>query len=288
MIDGYQVPDPNGTRRSREYGWSVGFGLQRADGLTPSEYAYDVARRQVNGDISYNQAALEIAGYHIDHPEQAEHFEADIVSQRISELLQTTAFAFSSGALRMIHKRLFKGVLPREWTGEWRYENITKSEPVLHGETVQYSDYMWIEPTLDYDFSEEKKRQGGYQRTDRRQVADSVFSFLSGIWQIHPFREGNTRATAAFGILYLRFLGFDVGDEPFVRHSQYLRDALALANVSDPASRDDGPLHDFTQALLFDPSIRLASLRESENHETNGNETTALDTDQDPSPTRTR
>ena len=261
MIDGYKVADPNGTHKSREYGWNVGFGLQQADGLTPSEYAYDVARRQVKGFITYRQAAEEISEYHAEHPDQSEHREADIVSQRISELLQTPAFAFGPGVLKMIHKRLFTGVLPDEWAGEWRTQNITKNEPVLHGETVQYSDFMWIEPTLEYDFSEEKKKQGAYQRADRHQVATSVFSFLSGIWQIHPFREGNTRTTATFGILYLRFLGFDVNNEPFARHSQYFRDALALANASNPELKTDKPLRAFTEARLFDPSAQLPSLR---------------------------
>lgn len=267
MIDGYQVMDPNGSRRSREYGWTVGFGLQQADGLIPSEYAYDVAHRQIEGSITYAQAAKEITEYHATHPDQSEHREADIVSQRISELLQTPSFAFSPVVLKMIHGRLFEGVLPDEWTGAWRTQNITKQEPVLHGESVQYSDFMWIEPTLEYDFSEEKKRQGSYQRAERQHVADSVFSFLSGVWQIHPFREGNTRTTATFGILYLRFLGFEVNNEPFARHSQYFRDALTLDNASDPDLKDDEPLRRFTRALLFDPTIELDSLRESTHHE---------------------
>ena len=261
MIDGYKVADPEGTPESREYGWTVGFGLQRADGLEPSGYAREVAKRQIDGDITYARAADEIERYHRDNPDEAGHREADVVAQRISELLQTPAFAFSPAALRMIHGRLFAGVLPDGWTGAWRSQNITKAEPVLNGESVQYSDFVWIEPTLEYDFGEERARQGGYQRADDRAVAGSVFSFLSGIWQIHPFREGNTRTTAAFGILYLRSLGFQTDNRPFAEHSQYFRDALALANASDRTLRDDRPLHRFMDAALFDPTIELGTLR---------------------------
>lgn len=268
MIDGYRVADPNGNRQSRAYGWSVGFGLQAADGLTPSAYAYTVAERQINGDIKYPQAAELLEQYHAEHPDQAAHKEADIVAQRISEVLQTPGFAFSPGALKAIHAKLFRDVLQdstgatrNDWAGVWRVDNITKAEPVLHGESVQYSDAMWIEPTLEYDFGEERQRQGGYQRAAERKVAHDVFSFLSGIWQIHPFREGNTRATAVFGILYLRHLGFHIDNTPFAEHSQYFRDALALANASDRALRTSEPLMRFAEAALFESGLSLESLR---------------------------
>ena len=201
MIDGYKVAGSDGGEKSREYGWSVGFGLQQADGLQPSEYAHDVARRQIAGRISYGQAAQEISEYHAANPSQKEHREADVVSQRISEILQMPTFAFSPGVLKAIHGKLFAGVLPDDWTG---------------------------------------------------------------VWQIHPFREGNTRTAATFGILYLRFLGFDVNNEPFARHSQYFRDALALVNASDPAFKTAEPLQLFVKALLFDSSVQLKSLRADE------------------------
>lgn len=275
MIDSYKVADPNGTKESREYGWSVGFGLQAADGLTPSAYAYTVARQQIDGDIGYRQAADLLERYHATHPDQAGHREADIVSQRISETLQTPGFAFSPGTLKAIHARLFRDVLQdvdgktrNDWVGIWRTENITKNEPVLHGESVQYSDFMWIEPTLDYDFGEERRRQGSYQRIDERQVANDVFAFLSGIWQIHPFREGNTRTTAVFGILYLRHLGFAIDNTPFAEHSQYFRDALVLANASDRELRTDEPLRRFVDAALFEPNTPLDSLRGNSGNDT--------------------
>lgn len=269
MIDSYEVPDPNGTRESREHGWRIGFGLQSADGLTPSEYAYEVADRQINGQITYNQAAEELNEYHAEHPDQHAHYEADIVAQRISEILQNPGFAFAPDVLKSIHKRLFTDVLQdatgairNDWVGDWRVENLTKKEPVLHGDTVQYSNFLWIDETINYDFDKEKDRIGSYRRADRHEVADSVFRFLSGIWQIHPFREGNTRTTAVFGIIYLNFLGFKIDNKPFADNSQYFRDALVLANTSDPELQTEEPLQRFVQAALFDHTIQLHSLRE--------------------------
>ena len=57
--------------------------------------------------------------------------------------------------------------------------------------------------------------------------------FASNIWQIHPFCEGNTRATAVFMIKYMKSFGFDVNNEAFEKHSWYFRNALVRANYND-------------------------------------------------------
>ena len=96
---------------------------------------------------------------------------------------------------------------------------------------------------------------------ERHAIAHCVFDFIAGIWQIHPFREGNTRTTAVFAILYLRQLGFDVDNTPFATHAQYFRAALALSSTFDPDFKNPEPLEQFMDAVLFDPSVRLESLR---------------------------
>jgi len=57
--------------------------------------------------------------------------------------------------------------------------------------------------------------------------------FTSGIWQIHPFCEGNTRSTAVFIIKYLKTFGFSVNNEIFAENSWYFRNSLARANYND-------------------------------------------------------
>jgi hypothetical protein len=61
-------------------------------------------------------------------------------------------------------------------------------------------------------------------------MIEHLATFVAGLWQIHPFGEGNTRTTAIFTIKYLRMLGFSVNNDLFERHSWYFRNALVRAN----------------------------------------------------------
>lgn len=115
--------------------------------------------------------------------------------------------------------------------GCFRTYNITKSEWVLGGETVVYSSWESIRDTLNYDFGQEK--QFSY---DTLSVSDSirhVAKFASGIWQIHPFCEGNTRTTAVFIVKYLHTFGFAVNNDVFAENSWFFRNALVRANYND-------------------------------------------------------
>lgn len=162
-----------------------------------------------------------------------------------------------------IHRHLFDGVFTDDWVGRWRRVNLIKKEPVLRGDSVPYAPFLLIGEMLDYEFDQEKRRQAGLPRTDRRGIAVSAFDFMSRLWQIHPFREGNTRTVAVFVILYLRRLGFTVGSEPFASHARYLRDALVLDNILNPAFKDPAPLRRFMERTLFNPSIELENLLKS-------------------------
>ncbi|OZG67693.1 Fic family protein [Bifidobacterium eulemuris] len=259
--DDYIVQPSKGTERSRAYGWSVGFGLQRADGLMPSEYARSTAQANIVGEIDYQTVGAMLRDYHAANPDERSHMEADIVASRISQLLQSPTFSFAPAALRTIHRFLFADALNPDWVGVWRNEVIVKQEPVLLGKSVAYAAPADIEPTLDYDFQEERKRQRDYDRLSDQQTADSVFAFVSGIWQIHPFREGNTRTCAVFAIQYLRFLGFTVDNRPFQDHAQYFRDALALCNASSRILRSSDELQTFEQHVLFGADEPLPDLR---------------------------
>ena len=81
---------------------------------------------------------------------------------------------------------------------------------------------------LDYDIGQE--RNFSYKGISSDDLMSHITQFVSGIWQIHPFCEGNTRTTAVFTILYLRDLGFRVNNDMFANHSWYFRNALVRAN----------------------------------------------------------
>ena len=213
--------------------WKTAIGLQAVDGLVISEYLLDTAKEHIEGKIDIDEAQKRIQNYYEESAGRAEieagTREADIVSARIAKLLGENAFQFSPAEWRSIHRRLFEGVLAH--AGQIRNYNITKKEWVLRGESVIYSSWNSIKETLDYDFSMEK--QFSYEGLSLENTVKHLAKFTSDIWQIHPFGEGNTRATAVFLIKYMRTLGFDVNNDAFEHHSWYFRNALVRANYND-------------------------------------------------------
>ena len=220
-------------RAEKSAAWQTAIGLQAVDGLKTSSYLLETAKEHIEGNIDIAGAQRRIQSY---YKEQKNHqaveagtMEADIVSARITELLGEKTFQFSPAELQSIHKRLFAGVF--DHAGQFRTYNITKNEWVLGGDTVVYSSWESIRDTLDYDFSQEK--QFSY---DTLSVPDSIkhmAKFASGIWQIHPFCEGNTRATAVFVVKYLKSFGFAVNNDVFAANSWYFRNALVRANYNN-------------------------------------------------------
>ena len=215
--------------------WRVAIGLQQVDGLTPSKYLINIAKDNIEGKISIDEANEKVAQYYKQNPAKTlqEHNEkeADEVSARITKLLSTHTFSFSPVELMSIHKALFTGILKDEITGKIRTYDITKEEPILNGDTVIYGRSDSIQETLDYDFAQEKKFN--YQGLSNKQKVEHLAKFISGIWQIHPFGEGNTRTTAVFVIKYLYTLGFETNNDMFEKYAKYFRNALVRANYQN-------------------------------------------------------
>ena len=180
--------------------WQTAIGLQAVDGLNISEYLLDTAKDHIEGKITIDEAQKRIHSYYEQRTTRTETEnktkEADIVSARITKLLGEKAFQFSPAEWLTIHRRLFEGVF--DHAGQIRQYNITKKERVLNGDTVIYADWNSIKETLDYDFVTEK--QFSYEGLSVEAAVKHLAKFASDIWQIHPFGEGNTRATAVFMI----------------------------------------------------------------------------------------
>ena len=213
--------------------WQTAIGLQDVDGLTTSDYLLKTAQDHIEGKIDIHSAKKRIESYYeqLDNRSQIESDtkEADIVAARITELLGEKTFQFSPAEWQTIHRRLFEGVFSH--AGKLRTYNITKKEWVLNGDTVTYASYDSIPATLDYDFNQEK--QFSYSGLSVEEALKHIAKFTSGIWQIHPFGEGNTRATAVFVIKYLRTFGFTVSNDVFRDNSWYFRNALVRANYNN-------------------------------------------------------
>ena len=215
--------------------WGVAIGLQQVDNLTPSKYLIEVAKDNIEGKISIDEAGEQVSQYYKKNPAKTlkEHNEkeADEVSARIAKLLSTHTFSFSPAELISIHKALFNGIFDDEIAGKIRTYDITKKEPILNGDTVIYGRADSIMETLDYDFEQEKKFN--YKGLSKREKVERLAKFTSGIWQIHPFGEGNTRATAVFIIKYLYTLGFEINGGVFASYAKYFRNALVRANYQN-------------------------------------------------------
>lgn len=213
--------------------WQTAIGLQKVDGLTPSEYLIETARSNIEGDITFEEVKTRLTSYYQTKPlspdtdDRTE--EADKVSAHIAEILSEKTFSFTPVEYINIHKRLFSGIY--KFAGKIRDYNITKAEWVLGGESVLYASAGNIRATLDYDFNQEKAFL--YKGMDKKQIVEHIAKFISGLWQIHAFGEGNTRTTAVFAIKYLRTFGFNVSNELFAEHSWYFRNALVRANYND-------------------------------------------------------
>ena len=213
--------------------WQIAIGLQQVDGLQTSEYLLDTAKEHIEGKISIGEAQQRIQNYYEERTDRKEiedeSKEADIVSARITQLLGEKTFQFSPVEWMTIHRRLFEGVY--DHAGQIRTYNITKKEWVLKGDTVIYASWISIKDTLDYDFKVEK--EFSYEGLSLNESIKHLVKFTSDIWQIHPFSEGNTRATAVFIIKYMKTFGLKVDNDAFKQHSWYFRNALVRANYND-------------------------------------------------------
>ncbi len=219
-------------KRDKGYAWHTAIGLQAVDGLKTSEYLIETAIKNIEGDISIDEAQKLLNSYYEENPiedKEDRTEEADKVAVRIAKILSEKAFSFTPNEYISIHKKLFAGIYSH--AGKLRDYNITKKEWVLDGATVLYGSASELRATLDYDFSEEKKFS--YKKLSMDEVIHHLALFVSRLWQIHVFGEGNTRTTAVFFIKYLRTLGFDATNDIFAENAWYFRNALVRANYND-------------------------------------------------------
>ena len=217
-------------QKERAENCKTAIGLQAVDGLQPSAYLIDVAKRNIEGEITLDETRKMIDSYYqsktVRTPKDEDEEEADKVSANIAKILASKTFAFNTNGYVSLHRRIFEGVFKH--AGEIRQYDISKKEWVLEGDSVNYLNWEDLRRALDWDIEQEKNFQ--YKGLSDDEKIEHIAKFISGIWQIHAFREGNTRTTAIFTIQYLRSLGYEVNNEMFAKHSWYFRNALVRAN----------------------------------------------------------
>ena len=221
-------------KKEKTYAWTTAIGLQQVDGLTPSKYLFETAKRNIDGEISVAEATSIIDSYYESKTDRSGNDnerteEADKVSSRIAQILSEKSFNFSPSYLIALHGRLFAGIF--KFAGKIRDYDISKKEWVLDGDSVMYGAAFELKAALDYDF--EQERHFSYKNLTLEETVKHISFFVSRLWQIHAFGEGNTRTTAVFTIKYLRSLGLNADNELFAENSWYFRNALVRANYNN-------------------------------------------------------
>ena len=250
------------SKRESAANWQTAIGLQAVDGLRPSAYLLEVANRNIEGEITLEESRKLIDSYYQNKsartPKEEEEEEADKVAANITRILQSPTFAFNTNGYISLHRRIFDGVFKH--AGRLRDYDITKHEWVLDGATVNYLNWEDLRLALDYDI--EREKSFSYKGLDRDAIVEHIARFVSGIWRIHAFCEGNARTTAVFTIQYLRSMGFDVDNQMFALHSWYFRNALVRANYRNVQKDIDYTpvfLERFFRNLLYGEQWELKS-----------------------------
>lgn len=242
--------------------WDMAIGLQEVDNLKPSKYLEKLLEENVSGNLTIKQVEEDLREYYIEKDKKQElnhnELECDFVATRIVELLQIDNFELSVDYLKYIHKYLFQDVY--EFAGEFRNINFAKHEKILNNDSVAYGDCKALKESLEYDISLEKEKN--YKNMDVVEVINNITKFSSSIWQVHPFREGNTRTTALFIEKYLISLGYEVDNTLFKDKSVYFRNALVRSNYFNNylnIKEDSSYLVKFYENLLLGKNNNLHS-----------------------------
>lgn len=163
----------------------------------------------------------------IKEQNKLDDYESTMVNLGIIKLLKSNIKINNTNDIFLIHKFLFENVY--EWAGEKRVMNIYKTEPILNGLSVTYSDYKKI----DFDLNEIQKDIDltNWEQLSKNEMICKVVKIISAIWQVHSFREGNTRVVTLFLYYFLKKIGFKVNREFIDKHAKYFRNALVLASI---------------------------------------------------------
>lgn len=151
--------------------------------------------------------------------------EADVTAYTMASLYSMQFEKFDSQTLLEMHRIIFGDLYA--WAGQIRTIQMTKSEYVLGGDTVRYAAPKEIKQEITAVCKEIPRLKKG---KDREDLIFRVVRISAKLWQIHPFREGNTRTVVSFSMLLAKSLGLTVNPKLFEDNAAYVRNALVWAS----------------------------------------------------------
>ena len=163
----------------------------------------------------------------ITDAEKLRRVESDLTIVRLKQILETPDFEYSQDALLMLHKHMFEDIYP--FAGEIRKIDIEKSEKMLSGFPMIFSGSENISKNLQKVF---KEQEVDFNR-NKNEVAQALARFMSSIWEIHPFREGNTRSIITYMMKYARHNELNLDEALLLNSFAYIRNALVMYVYQD-------------------------------------------------------
>lgn len=164
----------------------------------------------------------------ITDPELLKQAEADIVIVRLKEILESEDFTYGYESYLKLHQQMFQDIYP--FAGELRKIDMQKSERILSGFPMIFGDKSQISKQLRKVF---KEKEINFEASKEEIVAQLV-DFMSSIWEIHPFREGNTRSIITYTMKYIRHSGLKIDENLLLQSFAYIRDALVMSVYQEP------------------------------------------------------
>lgn len=155
--------------------------------------------------------------------------EAELSRANMMLLYENGFDDFSSGGFCFIHKFLFGDVY--EWAGQYRKINIKKREHLLAGQSVWYSDCVNIEADLDNVWNNINKIK--WDTLSREDFVKQIARLFPALWQVHPFREGNTRTTVMMITFFIEHYGYYFDQTLMAESAGYVRDSFVLASLGE-------------------------------------------------------
>lgn len=151
--------------------------------------------------------------------------ESMMIRTRMALLYNSGFSDFSPIGVCKLHKILFGDVY--EWAGKYREINIQKRESILAGKSVWYSN--WDNIDKDLNSAWDKINAVGWKSLTHEDFAKEIAHLFPLIWQVHPFREGNTRTTVMLIALFVEHYGYYFDYELMASSAGYVRNAFVLS-----------------------------------------------------------
>ena len=214
--------------------WQTATQLQAVERLSTSEFLWQISQKHISGKISLDEAAEQLLDYYLEINAQeagdSEKENADKASLNIVRIILSDTFDLSTEGLLWLNRSIFEGVY--ENPGELRTSDVLQREWALGGDSVSF---VKVEDDLHAALEEciAKERSYRYDSASSDALISHLSSFISEIWRICPFGEGNTRLAALLTILYLRYLGINIKIDTFKNEAWYFHNALVRANYRD-------------------------------------------------------